>query len=103
MPGCTSHVTSPDQTAGRQTSSRCTDGRFGKMKEQRKIGPMREGLKSWKAERKLVFESATDENEPPRKCQTRGLEVKCNSSNITLVHTKSLNRVRKSANLNRIS
>jgi len=34
------------------------------------IGPMREGLKSWRAKRKLVFESATDENEPPR-CQTR--------------------------------
>ena len=36
---------------------------------------MREGLKSWKAKRKLVFESATDENKPPRKCQTRDLEV----------------------------
>jgi len=69
------HVTSPVQTAGRLTSSRCTNGCFEKMKEQRNIGPMREGLKSWKAKRKLVFESATDENKPPRKCQTRDLEV----------------------------
>lgn len=96
------HVTPPARTAGRPTSSRCTNGRFGKMKQRKNIGPMREGLKSWSAKRKLVLDSATDENEPPPKCQTRGLKVKYNSSSIAPVHAKSINRVRKSVNLNRM-
>ena len=108
--GISQDVTPSVRTAGRPTSSRCTNGRFGKMKQQRNIGPMRDGLKSWRfqetpttsAKRKLVFESATDENEPPPKCQTRGLKVKYNSSSTALVHAKSINRVRKSVNLNRM-
>jgi len=63
---------------------------------------MREASKSWSAKRKLVLESATDENKPPSKCQTRGAKVKYNSSSIALVHAKSINRVRKSVNLNRM-
>ena len=38
----------PLPTARRPTSSRCTNGCFGKMN----ISPMREGLKSWSAKRK---------------------------------------------------
>ena len=40
--------------------------------------------------RKLVLESATDENERLPKCQTRSLKVKCNSSSTALVHAKSI-------------
>ena len=95
--GISQDVTPPVRTTGHPTSSRCTNGRFGKMKQRKNIGPMREGLKSWRlretptptAKRKLVLESATDENEPPSKCQTRSLKVKYNSSSIALVHTKS--------------
>ena len=108
--GISQDVTPSVRTAGRPTSSRCTNGCFGKMKQQRNIGPMREGLKSWRlqetpttsAKRKLVFESATDENEPPPKYQTRGLKVKYNSWSTALVHAKSINRVRESVNLNRM-
>ena len=71
---------------------------------------MREGLKSLRlqetptpnAKRKLVFESATNENEPSPKCQTRGLKVNYNSSSIALLHVERINRVRKSVNLNRM-
>ncbi|XP_020619174.1 uncharacterized protein LOC110056952 [Orbicella faveolata] len=45
------------------------------MKQQKNIGPMREASKSWSAKRKLVLESATDENKPPSKCQTRGAKA----------------------------
>ena len=109
--GISQDVTPLVRTAGRPTSSRCTNGRFGKMKQQKSIGPMREGLKSWRlqqtptpcAKRKLVLGSATDENEPPPKYQTRSLKVKYNnSSSIALVHAESINRVRKSVNLNRM-
>ena len=108
--GTSQDVTPSVRTAGRPTSLRCTNGRFGKMKQQRNNGPMREGLKSWRlqetpttsAKRKLVLESATDENEPPPKCQTRGLKIKYNSSSIALVHAKSINQVRRSVNLNRM-
>ena len=71
--GISQDATPPVRIVGRPTSSRCTNGRFGKMKQQKNIGPMREGLKSWRLQetpttstkRKLVLESATDENEPP--------------------------------------
>ena len=71
--GISQDVTPSVRTAGRPTSLRCTNGRFGKMKQQSNIGPMREGLTSWRlqetpttsAKRKLALESATDENEPP--------------------------------------
>jgi len=63
------------------------------MKQPKNIGPMREGLKSWSAKRKLAFESALDENELPPKCQTRGAKVKYNSSSIALVYAKSINPV----------
>ena len=69
--GISQDVTAPVRMAGRPTSSRCTNGRFGKMKQNKNIGPMREALKYWRlqetlsAKRKLVLESATDENEPP--------------------------------------
>ena len=94
--GISQDVTPPVRTTGSPTSSRCTNGRFGKMKQRKNIGPMREGLKSWRlqetptpsAKRKLVFESATDENEPPPKCQTRSLKVKYNST--IPVHAKSI-------------
>ena len=102
--GISQDATPPVRIAGRPTSSRCMNGRFGKMKQQKNIGPMREGLKSWglqetpttSAKRKLVLESATDENEPPPKCQTRSLKVKYNSSSNALAHAKSINRVSKS-------
>ena len=108
MSGISQEVTPPVRTAVRPTTSRCTNGRFGKTKQQKSIGPMREGLKSWRlqetptpnAKRKLVFESATNENEPPPKCQTRGLKVKYNSSSIALLHAERINR--KSVNLNRM-
>ena len=94
--GISQDVTPPVRTTGSPTSSRCTNGRFGKMKQRKNIGPMREGLKSWRlqetptpsAKRKLVFESATDENEHPPKCQTRSLKVKYNST--IPVHAKSI-------------
>ena len=78
------------------------------MKEQKNIGPMREGLKSWRlqetptpsAKRKLVLGSTKDENNPPPKYQTRGLKVKYNSSRIALVRAESINQVWKSVNLN---
>ena len=41
-------VTPPVRTTGSPTSSRCTNGHFGKMKQRKNIGPMREGLKSWR-------------------------------------------------------
>ena len=110
LPGISKDVTPLVPTAVPPTTSRCTNGRFGKTKQQKSIGPMRDGLKSWRlretptptpsAKRKLVFESATDENEPPTKYQTRSLKVKYNSSSIALVHAESINRVRKSVNLN---
>ena len=109
--GISQDETPPVRTAGRPTSSRCTNGRFGKMKQQKNIGPMREGLKSWRlqqtliltAKRKLVLGSATDENEHPPKYKTRSLKVKYNnSSSIALVHAESMNLVRKSVNLNRM-
>ena len=60
--GISQDVTSPVRTAGHPTSSRCMSGRFGKMKQQKNIGPVREGLKSGRlqetptssAKRKLV-------------------------------------------------
>ena len=87
LSGISKAVTPPVRTAVPPTTSRCTNGRFGKTKQQKSIGPMRDGLKSWRlretptlsAKRKLVFESATDENEPPTKYQTRSLKVKYNS------------------------
>ena len=108
LSGISKDVTPPVRTAVPPTTSRCTNERFGKTKQQKSIGPMRDGLKSWRlrqtptpsAKRKLVFESATDENEPPTKYQTRSLKVKYNSSSIALVHAESINRVRKSVNLN---
>ena len=82
------------------TKKKKVNGCFGNMKQPKNIGPMREGLKSWSAKRKLVLESATNENEPPPKCQRRAAKVKCNSSSIALVYMKSLNRIRKSVNIN---
>ena len=68
--GISQDVTPSVRTAGRPTSLWCTNG------------PMGEGLKSWRlqetpttsAKRKLVLESATDENKPPPECHTRGLK-----------------------------
>ena len=68
---------SVDETPQRDTRfyERDINGRFAaKQKHKIKNLPLKAGLNSWKAKRKLIFDEP-DENEPPTKSETRSEKV----------------------------